>query len=115
MRLELTEERKAIIQSSYDEWLASGLSTEPADFDAAEEAITALYASIDKPKPHFVRLSSPLGAELYINLLTQTWPETYNRGQLRGQLWGQLRDQLRGQLRGQLWGQLGDQLGGQLR
>ena len=121
--LDLTKERKEIIASSYEEWLANGLSTEPADFDAAEEAITSLYASIDKPKPYFVRLSSPLGAELYIKLLTQTRPETYNREKLRGQLWGQLSDQLGGQLRGQLWGQLwgqlrgqlSDQLGGQLR
>ena len=120
--LELTEERKAIIQSTYDEYMTYGLSTEPADFGAAEKAITELYVSIGKSKPHFVRLSSPLGAEIYINLLTQTWPETYNRDQLRDQLgdqlwdqlWDQLRDQLWGQLGNQLWNQLGDQLGNQL-
>ena len=144
-QLDLTPERRSIIDSAYKEWLAYGLSTEPADFGAAEEAVTALYAAIDKPKPYFVKVSSPLGAELYLNLLTKTWgaggkddPKKL-RGQLRDQLWGQLRDQLwdqldgqlrdqlrdqlwdqlwgqlGGQLRDQLWGQLGDQLGGQLR
>ena len=128
-QLDLTPERRSIIDSAYKEWLAYGLSTEPADFGAAEEAVTALYAAIDKPKPYFVKVSSPLGAELYLNLLTKTWgaggkddPKKL-RGQLRDQLWGQLRDQLwdqldgqlRDQLRDQLWGQLWGQLGGQLR
>ena len=117
-KLEATPERAAIIEATYQEWLAFGRSTEPADFDTAETAISALYAHVDRPKPYFVRLSSPLAAELYLNLLTKTWPDTVQKGQLwdqlRDQLWGQLRDQLRGQLRDQLWGQLRDQLWGQL-
>ncbi len=117
-RLELTSERTKIIDTARDEWLEHGLSTAPADFEAAEIAIASLYAAIDKPRPYFVRLSSPLGAEVYINLLTKTRPDIkpdHLGGQLGGQLWDQLRGQLGGQLGDQLGGQLGDQLGGQLR
>ncbi|MCA8902074.1 MAG: hypothetical protein KDA53_12575, partial [Hyphomonas sp.] len=113
--LSLTAGRRDLIDRAYTEWLAAGLSTEPADFDAAEAAVTALYAATDRPRPYFVRLSSPLAAELYINLLCQTWPELAKRGQLWDQLGGQLKDQLWDQLRDQLWDQLGGQLRGQLR
>ncbi|WP_287994247.1 DUF6745 domain-containing protein [Acidiphilium sp.] len=114
-KLELTPARQQVINEALREWLVAGRSTAPADFDAAEAAVTALYAAIDKPRPYFVRLSSPLAAELYLNLLCKTWPELTKGGQLRGQLWDQLGDQLGGQLRGQLWDQLWDQLRGQLR
>ena len=72
--LPLTDDRKKIIADTFQEYLAVGLDTRPANFDAAEIAITSLYTSIGKKKPYFVRLSSPFGAELYINLLTKTWP-----------------------------------------
>ena len=121
-KLQLTDEHKKIIEDTYREFLAVGLSTEPADFDAAETAIASMYERIGKKRPHFVRLSSPLGAELYINLLCKTWPAIAKSKQLGDQLWDQLWDQLRdqlggqlgGQLRGQLWDQIWDQLGGQL-
>ena len=125
--LDLTPERQKTIDDAYLEWRDVGLSTDPADFNTAEQAISNLYASIGKDKPHFVRLSSPFAAEIYINLLCKTWPTDYTAdqlwgqlgdqlwGQLGDQLWGQLRDQLGDQLRGQLWGQLRDQLGDQLR
>jgi len=121
VKLPLTVERSKIIDAARDEWLTTGLSTAPADFETAEAAVTRLYERIGKKRPYFVRLSSPLGAELYINLLCKTWPNVDQKqlwGQLRDQLGDQLRDQLGGQLwdqlRGQLWGQLRDQLGGQL-
>ena len=74
-KLELTPVRREIIADSYQEYLKIGLSTEAANFEMAEAAITKLYASIGKKKPYFVRLSSPLAAELYINLLTKTFPK----------------------------------------
>ena len=88
-KLDLTPERREIIAGAYTEWLTAGLSTDPADFDTAETSVTALYAAINKPRPYFVRVSSPLAAELYINLLCTTWPEIMKRGQLRDQLGGQ--------------------------
>ena len=108
-KLEATPERAAIIEATYQEWLAFGRSTEPADFDTAETAISALYAHVDRPKPYFVRLSSPLAAELYLNLLTKTWPDTVQKGQL----WDQLRDQLGDQLWGQRLSYMGTWFAGQ--
>jgi hypothetical protein len=127
-KLALTPERRRTIEEARDEWLRIGLSTDPADFGAAEAAITTLYESIGKKRPYFVKLSSPLAAELYINLYCATWPaaagpggqksKSHTGGQLRDQLWDQLGDQLwdqlRDQLGDQLWGQLRDQLGDQL-
>ncbi|MBX9697887.1 MAG: DUF4175 domain-containing protein [Acetobacteraceae bacterium] len=125
-------ERSAIIEQAREEWLRVGLSTEPADFDATEAAIATLYESAGRKRPYFVRLSSPLAAELYLNLMLKTrpelgaqlgdqlrdqlWNQLWNqlRDQLRDQLGDQLRDQLRDQLWNQLWNQLRDQLGNQL-
>src|SRR5262245_2061392 len=42
-----------------DEWLAYGLTTQPAERDTAEAAITGLYAMIGKPRPRFVWVTSP--------------------------------------------------------
>ena len=108
-KIALTEDHKHSIDAARNEWLAVGLSTEPANFDAAQAAITKLYEYANLKRPHFVRLSSPLAAELYINLLCKTWPDV-TKDQLRDQLWDQLGDQLRDQLRDQLGDQLGDQL-----
>lgn len=104
-KIGLTPERAAIIERARDEWLTVGLSTEPADFNVAEKAMAGLYKSVGRKRPYFVRLDSPLAAEIYLNLLAQIWPKIKD----------QLRDQLRGQLRDQLWGQLWDQLRDQLR
>lgn len=51
------------------EWREIQLSAEPADFKAAEAAIAALYARLGGAAPYFVRLPSPMAAELYVNLL----------------------------------------------
>jgi hypothetical protein len=44
------------------EWLAHGLSTEPADRPAAEQHLTAIYARISRPRPRFVWVESPAQA-----------------------------------------------------
>ena len=41
------------------EWLACGLSTEPADRPAAERGIAAIYARLSRPRPSFVWVDSP--------------------------------------------------------
>ena len=48
MKIDLTPQRKEIIANTYREFLDFGFSTEPADFDRAEMAITSLYESIGK-------------------------------------------------------------------
>ena len=115
--VKLTPERAQTIQDAYREHLASGLSTDAADFKAAQAAIARLYGRTGRKAPYFVRLDSPFAVELYIDLYCRTFPTAQNqlRDQLRDQLWGQLRDQLRGQLRSQLQDQLRDQLWDQLR
>lgn len=92
------------INAARREWLRVALSTDPADFEAAEAAIVMLYAGINLPRPYFVRLSSPLAAEIYINLLTAMWPEIVSKSeeQLQRQLWDQPWEQLNKQLRNQL-------------
>lgn len=45
-----------------DEWLRVGLSTEPADRDAAEGAIVELYRLFGEPPPEFVWVPSPTAA-----------------------------------------------------
>ncbi|WP_459963083.1 DUF6745 domain-containing protein [Nocardia sp. IFM 10818] len=45
-----------------DEWLRIGLSTEPADRDAAEHAVTELYRLLGEPPPEFVWVPSPTAA-----------------------------------------------------
>jgi hypothetical protein len=56
-KIELTPERADIIQAAFREHLAAGLSTEPADFDTAQAAITRMYERIGKKPPYFVRVA----------------------------------------------------------
>jgi hypothetical protein len=52
------------------EWLGHGLSTEPADRQASEQHLTAIYARIARPRPSFVWVDSPAQAIP----LTAGWP-----------------------------------------
>ena len=116
-KLQLTKKRGAIIQAAQAEWLAAGRSTAPADFDAAEAAITRLYAAIDLPPPKFARFHSPLGAELFLNLVQKTWPAEMgaNLGDNLGDnLWANLWANLRDNLGANLRDNLGDNLGANL-
>ena len=44
------------------EWLGHGLSTLPADREAAERSLARIYARISRPRPRFVWVDSPLQA-----------------------------------------------------
>ncbi|MFI0404772.1 DUF6745 domain-containing protein [Actinomadura sp. 3N508] len=44
------------------EWLDHGLSTEPADREATERGLTAIYARMSRPRPRFVWVDSPAQA-----------------------------------------------------
>jgi hypothetical protein len=48
------------------EWADFGLSTKPADRDAAEAAITGLYRLIGRPAPRFIWVSSPRQATEFV-------------------------------------------------
>ena len=113
----LTATQTAYLPEFRKQWLDVGMDTNPADKPMTERAIGDLYEWAGFKRPgHFVWMSSPLGCQLYLNMLknfSNTKPESL-RGQLLGQLLGQLRGQLGGQLRDQLGGPLLDQLLGQL-
>ena len=113
-KLELTDERAAIIKASAEEWLTVGRSTAPGDFETAEAAITRLYAAISLPAPRFARFHSPLGAELFLNLVNKTWPKTIGAN-LGANLWDNLEanlwDNLGANLGANLWANLGANIG----
>jgi hypothetical protein len=44
------------------EWLDHGLSTRPADRQAAEHSLTAIYAGMLRPRPRFAWVESPYQA-----------------------------------------------------
>ena len=100
-------ERLRIVRA---DWLAVGLSTEPADRPEAEAAVKELYAVMGWREPLTIWMDSPLGG-----IAAAAWFESIGKESKRGQLRDQLGGQLGGQLWDQLWGQLGGQLGGQLR
>ena len=61
----LTAEQIARMPEWVDRWVKIGLSTDPADFDAAEAAALKCYEIAGLPKPRVVlRMSSPFGATL---------------------------------------------------
>jgi hypothetical protein len=101
----LTDTQWQQVHAARADWLATGLSTTPANCPTAETAITEMYRLIGKPTPQFVWVDSPPAAALAIWLFDGLAGKS-TKGQLRGQLWDQLWDQLRGQL----WDQLGGQL-----
>lgn len=62
-KLELTPEREQIIEDTYQEFLKVGMDTAPADFDAAQGAITELYKASGLAVPEFHRMTSIKAAE----------------------------------------------------
>ena len=50
-----------------NEWLAKGMSTEPANFARAENAIMEFYSLVGRKTPEFVRTASPKASMLEIN------------------------------------------------
>ena len=89
----LTPEQSARFGEWAQKWIEIGLSTAPADFDAATDAALRAYKLCNLGKPMVVlRMSSPYGATLggalawaLLNQLPQVW------SQVRSQVWSQLR------------------------
>jgi hypothetical protein len=63
------------------EWLDHGLSTQPADRQAAERSLTEIYGGISRPRPRFAWVASPHQALPHI----AGWPTL-------GQLFARIRD-----------------------
>jgi hypothetical protein len=65
MTKDFTPEMEAAISAHVDKWIGIGLSTERADFDAAEAAALACYDLIGCPRPAVVlRMGSPFACVL---------------------------------------------------
>ena len=65
----LTPAQEALLDQRYKEWLAYGYSCAPADFPAADAAITRLYALINLPAPKIIHVPSIYAAEVKANEL----------------------------------------------
>ncbi len=97
----LTTSQVAMLDEVRDEWLAIGLSTDPADRSAAENGVRLAYARAGLAAPEImVWLDSPLAG-------------CVGSAMLGDQVWGQVGDQVRDQVRGQVGGQVGWSLWGQ--
>ena len=90
----LTVEQEAMLAQVRDEWLAVGLSTEPASRPAAEEGVRQAYRRAGLEPPSVVIwLDSPYAGCVASAMLSQD------------QVGGQVRDQVRDQVGGAVWGQ----------
>jgi len=91
MKTKLTQQQEEYLPRFREEYLKIGLDTTPIDFDKAEQDIRELYKLEGmKPPKQFVRLSSPMMCELYINKIknssskdqpTLTYSGTWFNGQ----------------------------------
>ena len=119
-----------------DKWLRIGLSTEPTNRPAAEDAVRRAYqaANFDPPKI-VVWLRSPLegaigaamlagmkvgGDQVWDQVWAQVWDQVWDQvraqvgaqvgAQVRDQVWAQVWDQVRDQVWDQVWDQVRDQV-----
>ena len=95
----LTPEQEARLPEWIDRWVAIGLSTEPADWDAARRGIDAEYrmAGLEPPKI-MIRAASPLAAFLSVGAL---------RNQVGDQVGRQVLSQVDSQV--DVWAHIGGQ------
>ena len=104
----LTDEQAAMLSDVRDEWLAVGLSTEPADRAAAEDGVRSAYrrAGLEPPKLMVWR-DSPLAGCIGAAALGQVLDQTRGQvaSQVGAQVWAQVWDQVKGQARYQILGQ----------
>ena len=102
----LTVEQEAMLAQVRDEWLAVGLSTEPANRPAAEEGVRQAYRRAGMEPPSVVIwLGSPYAGCVASAMLSQDQVGGQVGGQVWGQVWGQVRGQVGDQVRDAVWGQ----------
>ena len=108
----LTVEQEAMLAQVRDEWIAVGLSTEPASRPAAEEGVRQAYRRAGLEPPSVVIwLGSPYAGCVASAMLSQDQVG----GQVGGQVWDQVWAQVGAQVRGQVRGQVGAQVRNQVR
>ena len=111
--MELTPEQIAQIPEWTKKWIEIGLSTEPADFDAATEAALKAYALCGYKPMVILRVSSPyaatIGGALAWILLTEL-----KLSKVNNQVLDQVVDQVENQVLDQVWDQVVTQVGSQV-
>ena len=123
-----TEQERRLVEFRW-EWLQIGLTTGPADMGVVNRVMAEFYRRQDNKPPYIWRVSSPLMANLVINILKKGLGsnlENNLRSNLEDNLWGNLRDNLGSNLgsdlednlgsnlRDNLWDNLGSNLGSNL-
>ena len=111
----LTPEQTARFAEWSQRWIEIGLSTEPADFDAATEAALRAYQFANLKRPMVIlRMSSPYGATLGGALARAMLRQLGDR-EIRSQVGSQVESQVRSQVRSQVWSQVWSQVESQVR
>ena len=115
----LTAEQVAKIPEWAKKWIDIGLSTEPADFDAATEAALKAYTLCNLKKPMVIlRMQSPyaatVGGALAWSMLRK-FSGAQVRDQVGAQVGAQVWDQVGAQVGAQVWDQVRDQVWDQVR
>ena len=116
MRIDkITPEQAARFAEWSREWIKIGLSTEPANFEAAIEAALTAYALCNLDRPKIVlRMSSPHGAMLGGVIAWAMLREIKTNKQVRSQVWSQVESQVMSQVGSQVWSQVWSQVGSQV-
>ena len=111
----MTKEQAARMPEWAAKWVEIGLSTAPADFDAATEAALKAYKLCNLEHPMIVlRMGSPMAAtiggiyawEILRNLAKNGKVESQVRSQVWSQVWSQVRSQVESQVGSQVWSQV---------
>ena len=113
----ITPEQAARFGEWSERWIEIGLSTEPADFDAATDAALRAYQAANLNRPMIVlRMGSPyaatIGGVIALAMLKET---SQVRSQVRSQVWSQVASQVASQVESQVASQVGPQVASQVR
>ena len=123
----LTTDQKSRFAEWTKKWVDIGLSTDPADFDAATEAALKSYRLANLNKPMVIlRMGSPYSASIggamawmILRVLFKDQVRAQVGDQVRAQVGAQVRDQVGAQVwdqvRDQVWDQVGAQVWDQVR
>jgi hypothetical protein len=130
----LTPDQQSHFAEWSKRWIDIGLSTEPADFDAATEAALRAYKLCNLNKPMVVlRMGSPfgatvggamawmmlreLGAQVWSQVESQVGSQVWSQveSQVGSQVWSQVESQVESQVGSQVWSQVRSQVESQVR
>lgn len=100
----LTDEQLAALPAYAEKWRKIGLSTDPADRPAAEEAITLMYRKAGLAPPAIIWAGSPVGAVLTAVSVKTTGESVW--GRVRGSVSDSVWDGVWSNVRGRVWGRV---------